>query len=195
MPEDKQVLHDKLEKMVTQELTAKAMDDVSRQAFIEEKRRIASQKKASQTTRNNQLRAKCLVKQLPEGIFISQDKYVADILKKFDFLSIRTATTPIESNKPMVKDVDVHVYREYTNLSDAEIYAGLATLGCGASLRSKLKAQPNQLKPQSHTAVTKTTYGKAALTLVKRVKILEKALKRKTQRVVISESEGKEPED
>ncbi|GJX06663.1 putative ribonuclease H-like domain-containing protein [Tanacetum coccineum] len=47
---------------------------------------------------------------------IIQDKYVADILKKFDFLSIRTATTPIESNKPLVKDedgvdVDVHVYR------------------------------------------------------------------------------------
>ncbi|GJW99962.1 putative reverse transcriptase, RNA-dependent DNA polymerase [Tanacetum coccineum] len=45
-----------------------------------------------------------------------QDKYVAHILKKFDFLSIRTATTPIESNKPLVKDedgvdVDVHVYR------------------------------------------------------------------------------------
>ncbi|GJY18921.1 putative ribonuclease H-like domain-containing protein [Tanacetum coccineum] len=55
------------------------------------------------------------VKQQPDGIFISQDKYVADILKKFDFLSIR-ATTPIESNKPLVKDedgvdVDVHVYR------------------------------------------------------------------------------------
>ncbi|GKF74477.1 hypothetical protein Tco_0220809, partial [Tanacetum coccineum] len=30
---------------------------------------------------------------------------------------------------------------------------------------------------------TKTTYGKAVLTLVKRVKILEKALKRKTQKV------------
>ncbi|GJV16085.1 putative ribonuclease H-like domain-containing protein [Tanacetum coccineum] len=37
------------------------------------------------------------VKQQPDGIFISQDKYVADILKKFDFWSIRTATTPIES--------------------------------------------------------------------------------------------------
>ncbi|GKE23405.1 hypothetical protein Tco_1434917, partial [Tanacetum coccineum] len=42
-----------------------------------------------------------------------QEKYVADILKKFDFCSI---TTPIESNKPLVKDedgvnVDVHVYR------------------------------------------------------------------------------------
>ncbi|GKE95573.1 ribonuclease H-like domain, reverse transcriptase, RNA-dependent DNA polymerase, partial [Tanacetum coccineum] len=40
----------------------------------------------------------------------------ADILKKFDFWSIRTTTTPIESNKPLVKDeddeyVDVHVYR------------------------------------------------------------------------------------
>ncbi|GJR58122.1 putative ribonuclease H-like domain-containing protein [Tanacetum coccineum] len=56
------------------------------------------------------------VKQHPDGIFISQDKYVADILKKFDFWSIRSATTPIESNKPLVKDengvdVDVHVYR------------------------------------------------------------------------------------
>ncbi|GJR46785.1 putative ribonuclease H-like domain-containing protein [Tanacetum coccineum] len=38
------------------------------------------------------------VKQQPNGIFISQDKYVADILKKFDFCYIRTATTPIESN-------------------------------------------------------------------------------------------------
>ncbi|GKC87160.1 putative ribonuclease H-like domain-containing protein, partial [Tanacetum coccineum] len=56
------------------------------------------------------------VKQQPDGIFISQDKYVADILKKFEFWSIRTATTPIKSNKPLVKDedgedVDVHVYR------------------------------------------------------------------------------------
>ncbi|GJU95488.1 putative ribonuclease H-like domain-containing protein [Tanacetum coccineum] len=56
------------------------------------------------------------VKHQPDGIFISQDKYVADILKKFDFCSIKIATTPIESNKPLVKDgdgvdVDVHVYR------------------------------------------------------------------------------------
>ncbi|GJS66960.1 putative ribonuclease H-like domain-containing protein [Tanacetum coccineum] len=54
------------------------------------------------------------VKQQPDGIFISQDKYVADILKNFDFWSIRIATTPIESNKPLVKDEDgvdvVHVY-------------------------------------------------------------------------------------
>ncbi|GJT57679.1 hypothetical protein Tco_0992733 [Tanacetum coccineum] len=56
------------------------------------------------------------VKKQPDGIFISQDKYVANILKKFDFCSIKIATTPIESNKPLVKDkdgidVDVHVCR------------------------------------------------------------------------------------
>ncbi|GKB19140.1 putative ribonuclease H-like domain-containing protein [Tanacetum coccineum] len=62
------------------------------------------------------------VKQQPNGIFISQDKYIADILKKFDFLSIRTATTPIESNKPLVKDedgedVDVHVTLKASRLN------------------------------------------------------------------------------
>ncbi|GKE68510.1 hypothetical protein Tco_1526582, partial [Tanacetum coccineum] len=48
-----------------------------------------------------------MVKQKDDGIFISQDKYVADILKKFDFITVKTASTPIETNK----DVDVHLYR------------------------------------------------------------------------------------
>nr|GEU49258.1 hypothetical protein [Tanacetum cinerariifolium] len=56
------------------------------------------------------------VKQSKEGIFISEDKYVAEILKKFDFSSIKTASTPIETQKPLVKyevvaDVDVYLYR------------------------------------------------------------------------------------
>ncbi|GJS61371.1 putative ribonuclease H-like domain-containing protein [Tanacetum coccineum] len=56
------------------------------------------------------------VKQKSNGIFISQDKYVAEILKKFDFASIKTASTPMETNKPITKDeevenVDVHLYR------------------------------------------------------------------------------------
>nr|GEU64721.1 hypothetical protein [Tanacetum cinerariifolium] len=56
------------------------------------------------------------VKQSKEGIFISQDKYVAEILKKFYFASVRTASTPIETQKPLVKyeevaDVDVPLYR------------------------------------------------------------------------------------
>ncbi|GJS31537.1 putative ribonuclease H-like domain-containing protein [Tanacetum coccineum] len=56
------------------------------------------------------------VKQKEDGIFISQDKYVAEILKKFDFVNVKTASTPIETQKPLVKDeeasdVDVHLYR------------------------------------------------------------------------------------
>ncbi|GJV70588.1 putative ribonuclease H-like domain-containing protein [Tanacetum coccineum] len=56
------------------------------------------------------------VKQKDDGIFISQDKYVADILKKFDFATVKTASTPIETNKALLKDeeaedVDVHLYR------------------------------------------------------------------------------------
>ncbi|GJR18701.1 putative ribonuclease H-like domain-containing protein [Tanacetum coccineum] len=56
------------------------------------------------------------VKQKEDGIFISQDKYVAEILKKFDFANVKTASTPIETQKPLTKDeeaadVDVHLYR------------------------------------------------------------------------------------
>ncbi|GJR66959.1 putative ribonuclease H-like domain-containing protein [Tanacetum coccineum] len=45
-----------------------------------------------------------------------QDKYVADILKKFDFATVNTASTPLETNKALLKDeeavdVDVHLYR------------------------------------------------------------------------------------
>ncbi|GKE35437.1 uncharacterized mitochondrial protein-like protein [Tanacetum coccineum] len=39
-----------------------------------------------------------------DGIFISQDKYVADILKKFDFSSVKIASTPLETNKALIKD-------------------------------------------------------------------------------------------
>nr|GEW52457.1 putative ribonuclease H-like domain-containing protein [Tanacetum cinerariifolium] len=56
------------------------------------------------------------VKQKEDGIFISQDKYVTEILKKFDFLCVKTVSTSIETKNPLVKDeeaadVDVHLYR------------------------------------------------------------------------------------
>nr|GEV81560.1 putative ribonuclease H-like domain-containing protein [Tanacetum cinerariifolium] len=47
------------------------------------------------------------VKQKEDVIFISQDKFVAEILKKFDFLNVKTASTPIETQKPLVKDEEV----------------------------------------------------------------------------------------
>ncbi|GKB32735.1 putative ribonuclease H-like domain-containing protein [Tanacetum coccineum] len=56
------------------------------------------------------------VKQNKAGIFISQDKYVAEILKKFDLVNVKAAITPMETKVALTKDeeaidVDVHLYR------------------------------------------------------------------------------------
>nr|GEU54772.1 hypothetical protein [Tanacetum cinerariifolium] len=56
------------------------------------------------------------VKQKKDGIFISQDKYVAEILRKFGLTERKSASTPIDTEKPLLKDpdgedVDVHTYR------------------------------------------------------------------------------------
>ncbi|GJW57055.1 putative ribonuclease H-like domain-containing protein [Tanacetum coccineum] len=56
------------------------------------------------------------VQQKEDGIFISQDKYVAEILKKFNYTNVKSASTPVDLEKPLVKDgdaddVDVHLYR------------------------------------------------------------------------------------
>ncbi|GKA54799.1 putative ribonuclease H-like domain-containing protein [Tanacetum coccineum] len=56
------------------------------------------------------------VKQKEDGIFISQDKYVTEILNKFGFTDVKTASTPMETQKPLLKDADgedvnEHLYR------------------------------------------------------------------------------------
>ncbi|GJS17846.1 putative ribonuclease H-like domain-containing protein [Tanacetum coccineum] len=56
------------------------------------------------------------VKQKEDGIFISQDKYVTEILKKFGFSDVKTTSTPMETHKPLLKDadgedIDEHIYR------------------------------------------------------------------------------------
>ncbi|GKF82749.1 hypothetical protein Tco_0244405, partial [Tanacetum coccineum] len=94
------------------------------------------------------------------------DKYVADILKKFDFWSIRTATTHIESNKPLVKDedgedIDVHVYRSmigslmYLTASRPDIM--FAVCACARFMVS-FKDSPFELE-----AFSDSDYGGASL--------------------------------
>nr|GEU34047.1 hypothetical protein [Tanacetum cinerariifolium] len=56
-----------------------------------------------------------------DEIFIIQDKYVAKILKKFGFTEVTTTSTPMETQKPLLKDedgkqVDVHMYRSMIGL-------------------------------------------------------------------------------
>nr|GEW13096.1 hypothetical protein [Tanacetum cinerariifolium] len=68
------------------------------------------------------------VKQKKNDIFISQDKYVAKILRKFRLTEGKLASTPIDIEKPLLKDpngedVDVHTYRKSTT-------GGCQFLGC-----------------------------------------------------------------
>nr|GEU63401.1 retrovirus-related Pol polyprotein from transposon TNT 1-94 [Tanacetum cinerariifolium] len=56
------------------------------------------------------------VKQKKDEIFISQDKYVDEILKKFGLTEGKSASTPIDTEKPLLndpdgEDVDIHTYR------------------------------------------------------------------------------------
>ncbi|GJX57627.1 putative ribonuclease H-like domain-containing protein, partial [Tanacetum coccineum] len=86
------------------------------------------------------------VKQKEDGIFISQDKYVGEILRKFGFSSIRTVSTPMETNKGLTKDedgedVDVHLYRSIIGslmyLTSARPYIMFSICAC-----SRFQVQP-----------------------------------------------------
>nr|GEZ95822.1 putative ribonuclease H-like domain-containing protein [Tanacetum cinerariifolium] len=51
-----------------------------------------------------------------DGIFLSQDKYVGDILKKFGYSDVRSANTPMDKENPWGKDgpgkdVELYLYR------------------------------------------------------------------------------------
>nr|GEX67249.1 hypothetical protein [Tanacetum cinerariifolium] len=70
--------------------------------------------KIDQTLFIKKQRGDILLKQ--DGIFISQDKYVAKILRKFGLTNGKSANTPIDTKKSLLKDpdgedVDVHTYK------------------------------------------------------------------------------------
>ncbi|GJX06165.1 putative ribonuclease H-like domain-containing protein [Tanacetum coccineum] len=82
------------------------------------------------------------VKQKEEGILISQDKYVNEILNKFGFSDIKTARTPMETQKALLKDADgkddspfdlvAYTDSEYAgaSLDRKSITGGCQFLGC-----------------------------------------------------------------
>nr|GFA20375.1 retrovirus-related Pol polyprotein from transposon TNT 1-94 [Tanacetum cinerariifolium] len=72
--------------------------------------------------------ARIEVKQKKDGIFISYDKYVAEILRKFELSEGKSASTPIDAEKPLLKDSDVVA----TSSTEAEYVA--AASGCAQVL-------------------------------------------------------------
>nr|GEX75445.1 uncharacterized mitochondrial protein AtMg00810-like [Tanacetum cinerariifolium] len=69
------------------------------------------------------------VKQKQDGIFISQDKYVAKILKKFRFSEVNTASTPMETSKPLLKDEDGQETVVAESTIEAEYVVALSCCG------------------------------------------------------------------
>nr|GEW86453.1 ribonuclease H-like domain-containing protein [Tanacetum cinerariifolium] len=74
------------------------------------------------------------VKQKDDGIFISQDKYVARILRKFGFIDVKSASNPIETEKPLLKDPDDEDTVVATSSTEAEYVA--ATSCCDQRVES-----------------------------------------------------------
>ncbi|GKA67206.1 putative ribonuclease H-like domain-containing protein [Tanacetum coccineum] len=63
------------------------------------------------------------VKHNKAGIFISQDKYVAEILKKFDLVNVKATITPMETKVALTKDeeaIDVDVTPKISYLNDVK---------------------------------------------------------------------------
>ncbi|GJY62585.1 ribonuclease H-like domain-containing protein, partial [Tanacetum coccineum] len=80
-----------------------------------------------------------------KGIFISQDKYVHEILRKFNYSDVKSASTPTDLEKPLVKDgdaADVFLQRSLPSLSVREIFRylkGKPSLGLWYSKDSPLE--------------------------------------------------------
>nr|GEV89112.1 hypothetical protein [Tanacetum cinerariifolium] len=115
------------------------------------------------------------VKQKKDEIFISQDKYVAEILKNFRLSEGKSASTPIDAEKPLLKDsdgedVDMHTYRihpfDLVAYSDSD-YAGASldkksTTGGCQFLRCRLISWQCKKQTVIATSLTEAEYVAAA---------------------------------
>nr|GEZ49123.1 hypothetical protein [Tanacetum cinerariifolium] len=106
------------------------------------------------------------VKQKKDGIFTSQDKYVAKLLKKFRLTEVKTTSTSMESQKPLLKDedgeeVDVHMYRYQVNPKVSHLHA-LKRI-CRYALKVSPTIYISSIELFSSTAMAKTINGEAQL--------------------------------
>ncbi|GKC16818.1 putative ribonuclease H-like domain-containing protein, partial [Tanacetum coccineum] len=74
------------------------------------------------------------VKQKTYGIFISQDKYVAEMLKKFDLTSVKNAITPMETKMALTKDEEA---------DDVDVTPKTSHLNAVKRIFKYLKGKPN----------------------------------------------------
>nr|GEV70640.1 putative ribonuclease H-like domain-containing protein [Tanacetum cinerariifolium] len=101
------------------------------------------------------------VKQKSNEIFISQDKYVDEILRKFKYADVKITNTPMDKEKALLKDsdgddVDAHLYRSmigsliYLTSSRPDIMFVLVTqFKALTNLKTKKKIIPPSSKAKS----------------------------------------------
>nr|GEU90128.1 ribonuclease H-like domain-containing protein [Tanacetum cinerariifolium] len=116
---------------------------------------------------------------------ISQDKYVADILKKFDFSLVKTASTPIETNKALlndeeVEDVDVHLYRSMIGslMYLAVIVDGVVQIVAPTTAEQRL-AKKNELKARGTLLMALPDKHQLKFNIHKDAKSLIKAIEKR----------------
>ncbi|GJS69140.1 putative ribonuclease H-like domain-containing protein [Tanacetum coccineum] len=73
------------------------------------------------------------VEKRKDGIFLSQDKYVYDILKKFGFSNVKTASTPMETHKYLSQD---------TTGTDVDVQPKVSHMHAVKRIFRYLKGQP-----------------------------------------------------
>ncbi|GJY46825.1 putative ribonuclease H-like domain-containing protein [Tanacetum coccineum] len=123
------------------------------------------------------------VKQNKAGIFISQDKYVAEILKKFDLVNVKTAITPMETKVALTKDEEA---------VDVDVTPKTSHLNAVKRIFKYLKGKPNlglwypRESPFDLEAFFDSDYGGSNLD--------RKSTTEKDKRVLLSDSEEEEIE-
>nr|GEV06581.1 hypothetical protein [Tanacetum cinerariifolium] len=135
-----------------------------------------------------------------DGIFISQDKYVAEFLRKFGLTDRKSASTPIDNEKPLLKDPDgedVDVRVDEVNVDDVpaagfadEDAASVAVDDVPAAVdeHSIPSPTPPTQQPQPSQDIPSTSQDKIAqaleiINLKQRVKKLERRNKLKVSKL------------
>nr|GEV17625.1 hypothetical protein [Tanacetum cinerariifolium] len=107
------------------------------------------------------------VKQKSDRIFISQDKYVDEILRKFKYEDVKPSSTPMDKEKALLKDsdgddVDVHLYRSMISDYARAILDRKSTSGGCQFLSCRLISWQCKKQTVVATFTTKAEYVAAA---------------------------------
>nr|GEX43075.1 hypothetical protein [Tanacetum cinerariifolium] len=135
-----QIIRDPLLALQTRRMT-KTSQEHAMVSYIKKKRRINHKdyQNCLLACFLSQIEPKKVIQALTDLSWINaiQDKYVADSLKKFDFSSMKTTSTPIETNKALIKDEEAEDQAVVAN-STTEVEYVAATNCCGQGFAAAL---------------------------------------------------------